>query len=362
VRVLFDAFWWHEGPISNQMVQREFIACWVRDYPQDHVTLMVPARHRDAVREQVAPEVAVVGTVLRPHGRAAMFGLPGIARRKTVDVTIAHNFTPVSGPAVTFIHDVLFQTDPHWFTLPERAYLAPIPLTARRARYVATSSAHEADRIQRANRSLRRVIPVGIAVSSKLISAKPKRPERLPDMDGFLLTVGRLNVRKNLARTIDAALASGCVTASRPLVAVGESDGRADRLGDRVSEARQTGAVVFIDRVSDAELAWLYLHADLFVFLSLGEGYGLPPVEARCFGARVLASDLPLFRETLPDDTSFVDPADTLAIAAALHKLLDAENTIRRAQDNSPWRAAAQDWSACTRRLRDLALRASEQS
>ena len=60
----------------------------------------------------------------------------------------------------------------------------------------------------------------------------------------------------------------------------------------------------------------------LFCFLSLGEGYGLPPVEAAYFGARVLVSDIPVFRENLGGAAEYVDPNDVSAISNAITDLL----------------------------------------
>lgn len=353
MRVVFDAYWWVEGPLSNQMVQREFITTWLRDYA-DEAILVVPAADVDRVRAQVASHVQVRGTHARPHALAAAAVLPRIARQMRADVIVSHNFTPLFGRSVTFIHDVLFQTNPRWFTPAERVYLAPIPLLARRADAVATSSHEEAQRIRWSNPRLRQVRPVGLALGTGLTEAHPARPQSMPDVAEFVLTVGRLNVRKNLARTVEAAVSSGSITPERPLLVVGEPDGRTEGLGDDVVSARREGVLVFLDRVDDAELAWLYGNAQLFAFLSLGEGYGLPPLEAMHFGAPTLVSDIPVFHETLGGDAHFVDPRDTAAIAAEFTRLLTAP-ARPRAATRADVKSSAQDWTACTARLRDIA-------
>jgi glycosyltransferase involved in cell wall biosynthesis len=359
MRVIFDGYWWKDGPISNALVQRQFILTWLHDVPSDDVTVVVPARHRAAVAGELGSQAQVIGTRARRHATAAAFHLPRIARRVGADVTIAHNFTPVSGTAITFIHDVLFQTTPAWFTPAERLYLAPIPVLAKRAAAVVTSSQHEAQRILTENPRLTDVTAIGLGVDPELLAAVPQPPAGLEHATGFVLTVGRLNIRKNLGRTIDAALDSGAISPEHPLVIVGEEDGRGNRLDGRANEARRNGSLVFLARVTTSELAWLYQHANLFVCLSLDEGWGFTPHEAEAFAVPSLVSDIPVFRESLNGQhTVFVDPLDTAAIASAISRQL-ADATASRPASAS--QGSSDGWSACVERLRDVALLAGTQ-
>jgi glycosyltransferase involved in cell wall biosynthesis len=281
--------------------------------------------------------------------------LASVARRARADVVVCHNFTPAFGPAVTFVHDVLFQTNPEWFTAAERLYLGAIPRLSRRAAVIATSSQHEADRIRRLNPAVRQVEAVGLAISTELAGARQRRPAGLPDVASFALTVSRLNVRKNLDRLINAAAAPGVSTPDCPLVVVGEPEGRTAALSAAARAAVDRGAVLFLDRVDDETLAWLYAHAAVFCYLSLDEGFGLPPLEALHFGAPLLVSDIPVFRETCGDRGRYVDPYDERAIAAALRDML-ADTGVRRA----PTRRE-DDWRGPTTRLRELALQVARE-
>jgi glycosyltransferase involved in cell wall biosynthesis len=237
------------------------------------------------------------------------------------DLTITHNFTPAVGRSAVFVHDVMFQTSPEWFTRPERLYFALIPLTLPRADVVLTSSVTEARRIERCNRRVGTVHPIGLAVGSALAGADPAPPEGVAPAERFVLSVGRLNVRKNLAFTFAAALRSGALTPERPLVVVGQPQGKGIELDPSVQDAVEEGLIRFLGRIGDGELAWLYAHAELFVYLSLDEGFGLPPIEALTFGCPVLVSDIPVFRENLGDQATFVDPHDVEAAAQAFARL-----------------------------------------
>ncbi|CAN5330320.1 hypothetical protein BH11ACT1_BH11ACT1_12690 [soil metagenome] len=325
-RVLLDGYWWVEGPPSNSTVQRELIRAWARLYPDDDLVLVVPAPHVDVVRDRpdLPERMTVIGARLRPHGAAVVAEYRSIARRVGATVAVTHNFTPHRIPTVVFLHDVLFQQHPEWFTRSERLYLRAVTAGLPRAARVVTSSSHEAARIEHANPRVTGVLPIGIAPDPELVSAEPVRPSTLGDVDGFVLTVGRLNVRKNLGTAVAAALASGVVGPRMPLVVVGERDGRDPGFGPEVHESVAAGSVVFPGYVSNAELAWLYGHATSFVFLSLDEGYGLPPVEALAFGTPVVASDIGVFRETIGGRARLVDPVDVTAAAEAIrHDVLN---------------------------------------
>jgi glycosyltransferase involved in cell wall biosynthesis len=329
-RVLLDGYWWVEGPPSNSTVQRELIRAWARRYPDDELVLVVPQAHVDLVRATGgAPDgVRVVGARLRPHGAAVIGEYGRIARRVGATVALTHNFTPRGIPAVVFLHDVLFQQHPEWFTRAERLYLGRVTAGLPRAARVVTSSAHEAARIEHLNPRASGVTPIGIAPDPELMTVEPVRPASLGNVDGFLLTVGRLNVRKNLGTAVAAALRSGAVGRRTPLVVVGERDGRDPGFGPEVQEAVESGSVVFPGYVSNAELSWLYRHATSFVFLSLDEGYGLPPVEALAFGTPVVASDIDVFRETVGGHARLVDPTDVAAAASAIRVDLESPRRV----------------------------------
>ncbi|MCQ3029013.1 glycosyltransferase, partial [Pseudomonas tremae] len=131
------------------------------------------------------------------------------------------------------------------------------------------------------------------------MAIEESRPASLASIDDFLLTVGRLNVRKNLAFTCLAAIRSGAISASFPLVIAGSVHGRSEDWPPEVQRAIADGAIILPGYVADEELAWLYGHCRAFLFFSRGEGFGLPPLEALRAGGEVLASDIPVMREIL---------------------------------------------------------------
>lgn len=350
MRILFDAFWWASGPYSNRQVVREFILSWERLFPLDQLTVVVRGSAVEQARRELPARVEIVVSRLRPQGVSAIIELPFIARRRGADITVTHNFSPLFTPSAVFVHDLMFTTNPEWFTAIERAYFSLMTLSLGRANVVLTSSEAEAARIDKIGKARVAAIPVGLGFPGSLADAVPLAPADAEGLTGFLLIVGRLNVRKNLSIALQAAVASGAVDAVRPIIVVGEPSGKGAELPADVAIAVEKGWVRFTGFISDSELAWLYLNASLFLFLSLDEGFGIPTLEALHFGVPILASDIAVFHEILGDRATFVDPLSANDIASAIRTLL-ADTTAPRP---SPVSAAqlGYSWDASVRRFR----------
>jgi glycosyltransferase involved in cell wall biosynthesis len=339
MKIVFDAYWWRSGPTSLRHVLREIVLAWTRIHPQDELALVVRRRDVDLI-DDVPEGITVVGSRWRPQALLAGRATETARRRLGYDVVVTQNFAARSrGRSAVYLHDVLFITDPGWFSRIERLYFSFMPRWVDRADIVFSSSAAEGRRIKAHTRA-RRVVPVGLGLSTELVGPTTTEPVEGLVPGRFLLTVGRLNSRKNLGRTVRAALEGGAATPDRPIVVVGAGDPEHLAADPAFEEALANGALRITGHVSDAQLRWLYGSTALFVFLSLGEGFGMPPVEARHFGAPVLASDLPVFRENLANEAAYTDPLDEHAIAGAMRDLLTGQD------DRSSRMEARHDWAA----------------
>lgn len=135
--------------------------------------------------------------------------------------------------------------------------------------------------------------------------------------DSYLLAVGTLQPRKNLARLFDAfALARPSLPPGTRLAvagargfAAGEVERRAGELGESVR---------FLGYVPEADLPSLMGAATALVFPSLYEGFGLPALEAMACGTPVVCSNTSSLPEVVGDAARFVDPADAESIASGL--------------------------------------------
>lgn len=358
MRLLIDAYWWVDGPYSNRLVLREIVSQWRRSFPQDHLVLAVPSKWSDAEAD-LPLGTERVSTKLRRHPVINAFELPRYAKSgNDIDAMLLQNFGAPSTRAAVLVHDMLFQSNPEWFTRVERLYLSLIPALAKRTGRVLATTRTEATRIAEYTRVSSPVAVTGLGLSSTLLGATSRKPNVDLRSGAFVLTVGRLNIRKNLVRTIEAAVRSGAISRDQPLVVVGQPSGRSAAINETVEAAVESGSVLFVDFAEDAELRWLYENCSVFCFLSLGEGYGLPPVEAAYFGARVLASDIPVLRENLGPHAEYVDPLDVPAISESLDKLVHTEVTrgAHGVEDRLAGNGLSGSWDATVEAIRNTLL------
>ena len=317
MRVVMDGYWWSRGTESLRRTVRGLVGAWRRDYPQDE--LIIVAR-RTPEPAPMLPGVEVHWTRAWPHALAATTVVPAVAVRHRADAVVTHNFAPQFGHVrCVLIHDLLFVSHPEWFTAKELAYYRWMAPTARRADIVFSTTRAEGRRIA-AELGGRNVVPIGLGIEHLDVGEET-------GIDGvrdgrFLLAVGRLNARKNLANAVAGAVCSGLLSPSFPLLIAGESDGLTAEWPERVEQEVARGTVRFLGFVDDDTLRFLTRRCAALICLSLGEGFGLPPVEAAAVGTPVVVSDLQVFRENLGAVATYVDPNDPVAIGAALREVV----------------------------------------
>jgi glycosyltransferase involved in cell wall biosynthesis len=137
----------------------------------------------------------------------------------------------------------------------------------------------------------------------------------------YLLYVGNPYPHKNLERLIKAFSFLQKENQDLFLVFVGKDDFFYRRL-HQIAEKEKVANIVFAGQVSDGDLDILYKKAKLYVFPSLYEGFGIPPLEAMAKGVPVASSDHACMREVLGDSAFYFDAREEKNIADGIRKLL----------------------------------------
>lgn len=116
----------------------------------------------------------------------------------------------------------------------------------------------------------------------------------------------------------------------------------------------RSGAIDWRGRVSDEELAEVFAAATAFIWPSLHEGFGLPPLEAQSFGVPIIASDIPINREILGDSALYFPAPDADALSARMREV--AEDSALRDDLSRRSRANAErfTWAGTTAAWNDL--------
>lgn len=141
----------------------------------------------------------------------------------------------------------------------------------------------------------------------------------------YILTVGTLEPRKNITTLIEAfAIVSKAIEIK--LVIAGARGWLFHPIFKKVEALGITRDVIFTGHVPEEDLPALYQGAELFVFPSLYEGFGLPPLEAMASGIPVVASNSSSIPEVVGDSGILVDAHDVKAFAVAITKLCNDAN------------------------------------
>jgi glycosyltransferase involved in cell wall biosynthesis len=166
----------------------------------------------------------------------------------------------------------------------------------------------------------------------------------------YLLYVGTVQPRKNLARLIDAfaqVARQEAGGAALRLVIAGKRGWLTEEIERRAAASGVAGQVLFPGFVADADLPALLSGALAFVFPSLYEGFGMPVLEAMACATPVLTSTTSALPEVAGDAALLVDPHDTEAIAEGIARLLSDAALRERLRERGMQRAAQFTWHRC---------------
>ncbi len=230
---------------------------------------------------------------------------------------------------VVTVHDLSFLCHPECFGFFRRQYYrAAVGRGAQLAdAVIADSTSTRADLIELAGLPPERVCVVPLGVDPEL---RPVRDERvlrsvrekysLPAQ--FLLFIGTIEPRKNIERVIES-FASIADRIPHHLVIAGRKGWKYLDVFRTVNRLQLRSRVHFTGRIEEPDVDALYALADIFVWPSLYEGFGLPVIEAMACGVPVVTSNTSSLPEVAGNAALTVDPVSTDEIAQAIMRILN---------------------------------------
>lgn len=265
-------------------------------------------------------------------------------------------FLPLGDCACT-IHDVLFESHPEYFP---RSFIVQSKLTFRHAAFLSkilfTVSEYSRGEISRRYG----IDPEKISVLYNGVDTKNFYPGRqnLDIVEAFglrsnayILTIGRLEPRKNHVRLIEAYASLGAEVP--PLVCIGQRDFGYEPALQAASRLGVSDRVIFLENVDDRSLPVLIRHARLFVFPAIAEGFGMPVAEALASGIPVVTSNSTSLVEVAGDAAVLVDPLDVESIAEGMRRVLDDSVLSEKLAQQGPVQARKFDWKLSAQALVD---------
>jgi len=154
----------------------------------------------------------------------------------------------------------------------------------------------------------------------------------------FFLSVGSMTKNKNISLAIEAAKLLG--RSDVPLVIVGGDNSKVFQGSSTAAEA----GVIMAGRLTDGEIAALYARAMAFVFPSLYEGFGVPPLEAMIFGCPVIATTADAVKETCGDAAAYFNPLDAGELCQRMLERMAAGRISDEERGKQVERIAAFSW------------------
>jgi alpha-1,3-rhamnosyl/mannosyltransferase len=275
-----------------------------------------------------------------------------------VDVFHATNYLltyPVQrAKRVVSIHDLTLILFPEWHPAKR----------LRQMRAGLRASAEAADRIIADSRATKDDIVRHLAVDPERVAIVPLavdpsfRPLPRAEVDAalaplglvygaYVLFLGTLEPRKNIGRLLEAAMKAGADVG--PLVLAGVDGWGNDELRPRIADLARQGRVRPLGYVPETLRPTLLGGARAFIYPSLYEGFGLPPLEAMACGTPVVTSDVSSLPETVGDAALLIDPLDVDGLAGAIRRLWDDEALRRDLRARGLARAREFSWERTAR-------------
>lgn len=292
-------------------------------------------------------------------------GFPHLLSAQALDlVHFPHFNVPIlyRRPFVTTIHDLIithFPTTrattlgPFTYLFKRAGYTLAVSSAVRRASKIITVSEYTKRELISHFHLSEGVIEVTYEAADRF-STDNKNVESILRRYGikkpYLLYVGNAYPHKNLETLLVAFRELQRQFSNLSLVLVGRLDYFYYRIKDESKKRGLSESVIFPGYIPDQDLPALYQQAELYVFPSLAEGFGLPPLEAMRYGTPVASSSYTCLPEILGDAAAYFDPKSKSAIVKVLSDLLEHPEKRAVLADRGFRQAERYSWEAMARK------------
>lgn len=240
---------------------------------------------------------------------------------------------------VLTIHDIAFKVNPSWFDWKFSTWYNFMILTlVKSSKKVVTVSEFSKEELKKYYKiDSGKVIVVPNAISFDQRVSK----QGLAEKGNYILAVSSLDPRKNFVRLIRAFKKVQNEYVQLKIVGSSSKVFADDNLKELIESDNRVELTGYVD---DDELIRLYHHAKLFVYPSLYEGFGIPPLEAMSLGCPTLVSDIGSLRETCRDGALFFNPFDDNDLYQKMTRLLNDEILSSRLVEKGSEVAKSYSW------------------
>mgnify|MGYP005850040065 CR=1 FL=1 len=268
---------------------------------------------------------------------------------------------PFSGPRISTIHDLSHIHYPEYHPKERVKYL----------NQELSKTIEQSDRIITVSEYVKLELVDFMGVEKEKITAiangvgpqfRPRTNDEISSIlreygleSGYLLCVSTLEPRKNLDKLITAYLDLPVSLQKKfPLVLVGGAGWCCDDLLSRIKSLHHTDRVRYLGYIPAAHLPYIFSGAATFVYPSVYEGFGLPPLEAMASGIPVIVSDSSAMAEVVADAGVVLKTEDVDQLSLAIEGVLDDEPLRRGLASKGISRSCSYSWQRCVAETKEL--------
>jgi glycosyltransferase involved in cell wall biosynthesis len=259
---------------------------------------------------------------------------------------------PKGTPLVITVHDMIHEIFPEYFGLADPTSTDKKTAVSRADHIICISESTRRDLIR-----IFGVPPQKVTTVHHGFSGMDAAATGFPTADltqrPYLLFVGQRAGYKNFQRLLEAFIDSRSLRDSFDLIAFGGPPFDAGEIR-ALAAARLRKGQVRHETGDDSVLAKRYRNASAFVYPSLYEGFGLPPLEAMAQGCPVISSNTSSMPEVIGDAAEYFDPTDVSSIAQALLNVLGSAAHSAELVRRGHLRVRQFSWEKCARETRAI--------
>lgn len=329
-KLAIDATWYFDGNPSGRIVVKNIVDQFLNRYNKEIFLIFKLKDKSKALNTFNDGKIKLLFVPNLPTLFTNIFIIPLVLLSKGIKFYICQYFTPPIKKikSIVYIHDVIFERNPFFFTFIERLYFKAIKPLSLFAYKIITVSNYEKKQLIKYGYGSEKIIEViynGINFNNNCFLNNKEQLKKFNIGSDYLLYVGRLNKRKNIENLISAYEK---LNYNLDLVLVGKKDYGYGAIEKMILKSPKKGRILVLGYITDSELDLLYKNCLVFCFVSYDEGFGLPPIEAISYNKLSVISNSGSLPEICGENAIYINPYSVKDIVNGI------ELAIKKTYDN----------------------------
>ncbi|WJJ97096.1 glycosyltransferase family 4 protein [Algibacter luteus] len=243
-----------------------------------------------------------------------------------------------------FLYDLAFKHHPEWFSFAfQKSYNLLIPKSIKNSRRIVTDSNYvKSDIIETYKISENKIDVIYPAPSLQFVNKGLKKEK-------IILTVSSIDPRKNLKRIIKAF---NGIDSDYKLKIVGAKNKTFSNIG--IDDKQLNENIIFTGYLTDEELIDAYNTAEIFIYASVFEGFGIPPLEAQACGSACIVSNATSLPEVYEQSVEYFDPYSVESMRNKIEEVINNKNKIEQLKKLGLENSKRFSWDTATTELESI--------